>query len=111
MSETGKSVYLPGRRKVWPVLLFSFWLACGGGQGLALAAGPEARPALPSVSRPPVVASQATVNRPSLPARKPAKIKLHHNAKGEYTWDISGDNVEEILRIDRRLRKAIDSQE
>ena len=39
--------------------------------------------------------------------RKPARIKLHRNAKGEYQWDITGDNADEIVRADSRLRKLL----
>ena len=40
--------------------------------------------------------------------RKPVRIKLHRSAKGEYQWDISGDNADEIVRADRRLRKLLE---
>jgi hypothetical protein len=40
--------------------------------------------------------------------RKPVKIKLHRSAKGEYQWDISGDNADDIVRADRRLRKLLE---
>lgn len=38
---------------------------------------------------------------------KPVKIKLHRNNKGEYSWDITGDNVDEIIRADRKLRRLL----
>lgn len=38
---------------------------------------------------------------------KPVKIKLHRNNKGEYSWDITGDNVDEIIKADRKLRKLL----
>lgn len=39
--------------------------------------------------------------------KKPVRIKLHRNAKGEYQWDITGDNADEIVRADMRLRKLL----
>ncbi len=42
--------------------------------------------------------------------QKPVKIKLHRNAKGEYSWDLSGDNVDEIASADRKLRKLLNVQ-
>lgn len=39
--------------------------------------------------------------------KKPVRIKLHRNAKGEYSWDLTGDNVDEIVNADRRLRKML----
>lgn len=39
--------------------------------------------------------------------KKPLRIKLHRNSKGEYSWDITGDNVDDIIRADGRLRKQL----
>ncbi len=39
--------------------------------------------------------------------KKPVKIKLHRNAKGEYQWDIAGDSADDIVRADSRLRKLL----
>jgi hypothetical protein len=39
--------------------------------------------------------------------KKPLRIKLQRNAKGEYSWDITGDNVDEIVSADSRLRKLL----
>ncbi len=39
--------------------------------------------------------------------KKPVKIKLKRLAEGKYTWDISGDDVDEIVRADRRLLKLL----
>ncbi len=39
--------------------------------------------------------------------KKPVKIKLHRSSKGEYQWDISGDNVDDIVSADSRLRKLL----
>ncbi|MCX7792846.1 MAG: hypothetical protein N2257_00350 [Thermodesulfovibrionales bacterium] len=37
---------------------------------------------------------------------KPVKIKLKRDIQGRYSWELSGDNPEEIIKIDKRLRKA-----
>lgn len=42
--------------------------------------------------------------------QKPVKIKLHRNAKGEYSWELSGDNVDEIANVDKKLRKLLKVQ-
>lgn len=39
--------------------------------------------------------------------KKPVKIKLHRNANGEYTWDLTGDSVDDVVQSDRRLRKLL----
>jgi len=74
-----------------------------------LAAGPDLRPQ-PAAAKAASSGRLQNSGQQSQP-RKPVKIKLHHNAKGDYTWDLAGENVEEILRVDRRLRKAFDSSE
>ena len=42
--------------------------------------------------------------------QKPVKVKLHRNAKGEYSWELSGDNVDEIVSQDKKLRKLLKIQ-
>jgi predicted secreted protein len=39
--------------------------------------------------------------------KKPVKIKLKRSAKDEYTWELSGDDADEIVRTDRKLRKML----
>lgn len=39
--------------------------------------------------------------------KKPLKIKLHRDKKGEYSWDITGESVDEIIRADKRLRQLL----
>lgn len=39
--------------------------------------------------------------------KKPVKIKLKRNAKGDYSWDLTGDNVDEVMQTDKRLRKLL----
>lgn len=39
--------------------------------------------------------------------KKPVKIRLHRNAKGEYSWDLTGDSVDEVVKTDTRLRKLL----
>lgn len=38
--------------------------------------------------------------------KKPAKIGLKRHIDGRYSWEITGDSTEEIIKIDRRLKKA-----
>lgn len=38
--------------------------------------------------------------------QKPVKIKLKRDVQGRYSWELSGDNPDEIIRIDKRLRRA-----
>jgi hypothetical protein len=39
--------------------------------------------------------------------KKPVKIRLKRTAKDEYSWELSGDDVDDIVRTDQRLRKVL----
>lgn len=41
---------------------------------------------------------------------KPVKIKLKRSTTGKYSWDLTGDNLSEIIDIDSKLRKLLDVQ-
>lgn len=46
----------------------------------------------------------------SLSSIKPGKsvrIQLKRNTKGKYSWDIKGDDVEQIIETDRKLKNSI----
>ena len=38
---------------------------------------------------------------------KPVKIKVKRNAKGQYSWDLSGNTAEQIVEVDRKLNEAL----
>lgn len=42
---------------------------------------------------------------------KPAKIKLTRNVKNDYSWEINGDNVDEIVHADKKLRKGLKAEQ
>ncbi|NTU42732.1 MAG: hypothetical protein HGA78_06705 [Nitrospirales bacterium] len=42
--------------------------------------------------------------------KKPVNIRLHRNAKGEYSWDLTGDNVDDIIKTDTKLRKLLKTE-
>lgn len=42
--------------------------------------------------------------------KKPVKIKLRRSPRDEYTWELAGDDADEIVRTDRRLRKMLNLQ-
>ncbi len=39
--------------------------------------------------------------------KKPVKIRLKRTAKDEYSWELSGDDADDIVRTDHRLRKLL----
>jgi len=42
--------------------------------------------------------------------QKPVKIKLKRNAKGGYSWDISGNNADEIIETNKKLREYLEKK-
>lgn len=42
--------------------------------------------------------------------KKPVKIKLKRSADGKYAWELSGDDADEIVRVDRRLKKFLKAE-
>jgi hypothetical protein len=42
--------------------------------------------------------------------QKPVNIKLRRNASGRYTWEIRGNDVEQIIKTDRKLRILIEEE-
>ena len=41
---------------------------------------------------------------------RPAKIKLKRDSKEGYSWEISGDDAEEIIKADKKLRNDLKSE-
>lgn len=39
--------------------------------------------------------------------KKPLNIKLKRNSKDDYSWEINGENVQDIINADRKLRKGL----
>ncbi|MDA8077861.1 MAG: hypothetical protein M0Z79_02870 [Nitrospiraceae bacterium] len=42
--------------------------------------------------------------------KKPVKIKLRRTAKDDYNWELTGDDADEIIRTDRKLRRLLNVQ-
>lgn len=38
--------------------------------------------------------------------KKPVRIKLRRLSTGEYTWEITGDNAQEVIKADQEMRKS-----
>ncbi len=43
--------------------------------------------------------------------KKPVRIELRRTAKGKYSWTLKGEDVEEIIKIDSRLRNTINKKD
>jgi Golgi nucleoside diphosphatase len=42
--------------------------------------------------------------------KKPVRIKVKRSADGKYTWELTGEDVDEIARADKRLKKLLQTQ-
>ncbi|OGW29762.1 MAG: hypothetical protein A2X59_06640 [Nitrospirae bacterium GWC2_42_7] len=42
--------------------------------------------------------------------KKPVRIKLRRTEKDGYTWELNGDDADEIIKTDRKLRKMLKAQ-
>jgi hypothetical protein len=75
-----------------------------------LSAADQANPSPESPAKKPQAAFQAGKDTgiQHVVPKKPVRLKLHRNAKGEYSWDLTGDSVEDVVKADRRLRKLLD---
>lgn len=41
---------------------------------------------------------------------RPVRVKLKRTATGAYTWELDGDDVAEVVKADRALRRYIDGE-
>ena len=37
----------------------------------------------------------------------PVKIKLKRSTKGDYSWDLSGSDADEVLKVDKKLKESL----
>jgi len=42
--------------------------------------------------------------------QRSVKIKLKRGTKDDHSWEISGDDVDEIIRVDKKLRKDLKTE-
>jgi hypothetical protein len=71
-------------------------------QGKPAAAPEKATPASP----PKVVVEQENREREK-PLPPEVKIRLKRDGKDNYSWELSGSDVEQVLKVNERLRKRL----
>ncbi len=87
-------------RRIWMSgLLFAFILAACEKMDIPPQGKPE-----PS-SLPKVIVEKEKVQRPLPPPE--VKIRLKKDGKDSYSWELSGSDVDQILRVNERLRKQL----
>lgn len=82
-----------------PTLLFFLLIACEKNS-----LSPQAKPENPSVSK--VVVEKEKVER-EVPLPPEVKIKLKKDGKDSYSWELSGSDVDQILKVNEKLRKQL----
>jgi hypothetical protein len=55
--------------------------------------------------KPPQIKKQPEIH--SVKPKKPLRIKVKRSANGKYSWDITGEDVDEIAKADKRLKKLL----
>jgi hypothetical protein len=80
-----------------------------------LVAACEGRPLPPqgkseSAPVPNVIVEKEKVEREELPPPE-VKIKLKRDGKNDYSWEITGSDVNEILRVNEKLRKQLTGEQ
>lgn len=39
--------------------------------------------------------------------KKPVKVKLKRSEDGRYSWELNGDDAEEVMKADRQIRRLL----
>lgn len=64
----------------------------------------------PQQARPHTTSLQQVQSLSRIKPKKPLKIKLKRNSKDDYSWEISGESVDDIINADKRLKKGLGMQ-
>jgi hypothetical protein len=88
------------REKLWICVgLMTFTLACGKQSG-----PPAEKPSAPEPLKV-VVEEEKREKKPPPPPE--VKIRLKKDGKDQYSWELSGSDVDQILKVDEKLRKKL----
>jgi hypothetical protein len=88
-------------KKIWVVsmMLISFLIACEG-------KSPPLENKSETASAPKVIVEKERVEKEQ-PLPPEVKIKLKKDGKDSYSWELSGSDVDQILRVNEKLRKHL----
>ncbi len=67
----------------------------------------EGAPQPPSQEKPQPTTVKQVPSLAQVKPKKPVKIKLKRNSKDDYSWEINGESVEDIINADKKLRKGL----
>ncbi len=83
----------------WCLFIVLLMASCGGNP-----ASPSGKPETPAVPKV-VLEKEKTEKEPPLPPD--VKIRLKRDGKDNYSWELSGSDVDEILKANDKLRKRL----
>jgi hypothetical protein len=81
---------------VFAVLMIT---ACGEGNKTATPSAPK------------VVVEKEKLEKPYAPLPPEVKVKLRRDGKENYSWELSGSDVDQILKADEKLRKQVGGEQ
>lgn len=61
----------------------------------------------PSSGKPEASSIQQIPSLAETKPKKPLRIKLKRTSKDDYSWEINGEDVEDIVKADKKLRKGL----
>lgn len=79
------------------------WVCCAFVVLMIAACGDKNKPEAPSA--PKVVVEKEKPEKPFAPPPPEVKVKLRRDGKENYSWELSGSDVDQILKTDEKLRK------
>lgn len=85
------------------LLIVLFVAAC---EGKSLS--PQGKPEPPPVSK--VILEKEKMDREEFPSPE-VKIKLKRDGKDNYSWEINGSDVNQILKVNEKMRKQLTGEQ
>lgn len=83
----------------------SKWMCCAFAVLMMTACGEKNKSETPST--PKVVVEKEKSEKPYTPPPPEVKVKLRRDGKENYSWELSGSDVDQILKADEKLRKQL----
>ena len=91
-------------KKILVVLMLFIFSAIGCQKKSPLPEGKSENPPVPKV----VVEKEKVAKEPPLPPE--VKIRLKKDGKDNYSWELAGSDVDQILKVNEKLRKQLGSE-
>ncbi len=87
-------------------LLLAFIVAC---ESKSSSPPPELKPSTPAKITPKITVERE--KKEVEPLSPEVKIKLRRDGKDNYSWELSGSDADEILKINEKLRKRLGGEQ